>query len=452
MTGNKKCRVKGCKENHPKHFCRLCENTDSKHFSSKCPKGITLYHGTHVTNLAPITTQGLRSSSHGRLGPGIYFVAEKRFAEKIAEMRRKGQDCEEAVVFKCHVNLGRCIHVEKASDACQQGDNDSVVAMHPPWCGIQCDFREYCLKDTPKCIIVSIFVNGVEICKNEEKLWGEAVSIIQNLSKDSSKHAIRQTLQDLKEFSKAKDEMFSNIRMVRQRQLAIKFSWHAFFKTVILAFYTCNVIWSLSDLFSMKNDAMKKSLVSYAVFFTVLSMLRIAFIGFQFKVKKEFKLLALLEVIMTFLLEMPMLVSQVHAIKNIENGGDWSSHTWHITMHLEFHLKLIIFLMIDLVCSTIEIYKSGMGISLCNCALRLLGIILLSIVIYVPIHLAQFGWSYKPDLKDFNSSMKIQKGSNIDNLLEITKLIGVIGLWIWTLIGLGIGVCVYYTCCNKQRQ
>lgn len=36
----KKCKVTNCQENHEKHYCKLCKNDDSDHFSSNCPKSL----------------------------------------------------------------------------------------------------------------------------------------------------------------------------------------------------------------------------------------------------------------------------------------------------------------------------------------------------------------------------------------------------------------------------
>ena len=33
------CRVPNCKEKHNKHYCRVCKNPDSTHFSRHCQRG-----------------------------------------------------------------------------------------------------------------------------------------------------------------------------------------------------------------------------------------------------------------------------------------------------------------------------------------------------------------------------------------------------------------------------
>ena len=31
------CQIFECIEDHPKHYCKVCKNTDSDHFSYVCP-------------------------------------------------------------------------------------------------------------------------------------------------------------------------------------------------------------------------------------------------------------------------------------------------------------------------------------------------------------------------------------------------------------------------------
>lgn len=68
------CKVVGCHDKHNKHYCRICSNGDADHFSTVCPEGITLYHGTRVNFVSPICGEGLKPSAGGSLGPGVYFT------------------------------------------------------------------------------------------------------------------------------------------------------------------------------------------------------------------------------------------------------------------------------------------------------------------------------------------------------------------------------------------
>ena len=40
------CKVPNCKEIHSKHYCKVCKQDDASHFSSTCPRGTIIYHGT----------------------------------------------------------------------------------------------------------------------------------------------------------------------------------------------------------------------------------------------------------------------------------------------------------------------------------------------------------------------------------------------------------------------
>ena len=97
------CRVYECKEEHKYHYCLLCDDSNSDHMAWNCPYGVNLYHGTKAINLIPIVIEkeGLKPSTSGRLGPGIYF-ATRDIAWKIAKYRDKGKM---GAVIKCRVNL-----------------------------------------------------------------------------------------------------------------------------------------------------------------------------------------------------------------------------------------------------------------------------------------------------------------------------------------------------------
>ena len=47
------CRVLGCKEDHIRHYCRLCDQNDSEHFSRNCPDGTVLYRITNFVVVNP---------------------------------------------------------------------------------------------------------------------------------------------------------------------------------------------------------------------------------------------------------------------------------------------------------------------------------------------------------------------------------------------------------------
>lgn len=67
---------------------------------------------------------GLRLSSDGRLGKGLY-LASKSHAVSVAK-HREGKGI--AVVFEVLVNESKCLK-----------------SMHPPWAGIKTEFKEWCM-------------------------------------------------------------------------------------------------------------------------------------------------------------------------------------------------------------------------------------------------------------------------------------------------------------------
>ena len=79
-----KCRLVGCREDHTEHYCRLCQQKPSDHFSRDCLKGTVLYHGTNIDVIKPIALKGFKESGYGRLGPGVYLLNRKRRLVKSA--------------------------------------------------------------------------------------------------------------------------------------------------------------------------------------------------------------------------------------------------------------------------------------------------------------------------------------------------------------------------------
>lgn len=78
------CKAKHCPENHSKHYCKVCEDTDSDHCASNCPNSQTVYHGTHKKNVESIQKDGFRVSPTGRIGEGVYFALDFETAKLIA--------------------------------------------------------------------------------------------------------------------------------------------------------------------------------------------------------------------------------------------------------------------------------------------------------------------------------------------------------------------------------
>ena len=174
------CRVTKCKEEHSKHYCRLCKEKDTNHFSSECPNSVTLYHGSHIRVAQPIARDGLNGSPSGRLGPGVYFVKTYDEAKQISKNRRNSNH---TVVFKCKVYLGNHYDLGNKEDDSWQNDYDSACGIHPPWPGVLEDnFKEYCLKDPKYCVVKIIYIDDNPIKKGANLTWKDSLSYLESLS------------------------------------------------------------------------------------------------------------------------------------------------------------------------------------------------------------------------------------------------------------------------------
>ena len=80
LIGEGRAKSDWCTEKHSRHFCRLCDEK-----IQIISQATTLYHGTAADAVTNITEEGLRLSSIGHLGPGIYFVDTLDKAMKIAQ-------------------------------------------------------------------------------------------------------------------------------------------------------------------------------------------------------------------------------------------------------------------------------------------------------------------------------------------------------------------------------
>ena len=176
------CKVNRCSEKHKSHYCRLCGCKNAKHFSQDCPKGRRLYHGTRLSSIKGISSEGLQPSTKGRLGPGIYFAESFNDAKEISLHRGAG---EGGAVFECNVNLGRIKYLRKRRKrdlyTWRYEEYDSAEATHPPWPGVKTEeFTEYCLKDPKKCSVRKVAITnghvdglGSFVITKMDKQWKE---------------------------------------------------------------------------------------------------------------------------------------------------------------------------------------------------------------------------------------------------------------------------------------
>ena len=92
------CKAKYCPENHSKHYCQVCEDSDSDHCAGNCPEGRDIYHGTKQEYAKLILQNGFAPTENGRIGSGVYFTVNKEEAARIAKYKYGGSG---PVVIEC---------------------------------------------------------------------------------------------------------------------------------------------------------------------------------------------------------------------------------------------------------------------------------------------------------------------------------------------------------------
>ena len=113
---------------------------------------LTLFHGTDGANAASILEHGLRSSTHGRLGAGVYCTDDEEVAKKIARCRGL------MFIVKCTVNVGKVADFgDGPTDGTWRDKGfDSATAAHPPWAGVTHNFTEICIADSSRVKVVGV--------------------------------------------------------------------------------------------------------------------------------------------------------------------------------------------------------------------------------------------------------------------------------------------------------
>ena len=181
--GRRYCRVPGCEEDHIKHYCQVCDQNDAAHFPRHCPDGTVLYHGTNSEVINAIVEEGFMKSGHrSRLGAGVYFVASEEEAGSISLNRdHKGPPRKKKVFLMCLVNLENHIFLDSGAGSDWQNEYDSASSMHPPWAGIEADFKEFCVKNSKRCIVTSIIINEINVLENLDISLNEAEEVVRNM-------------------------------------------------------------------------------------------------------------------------------------------------------------------------------------------------------------------------------------------------------------------------------
>lgn len=113
---------------------------------------LTLFHGTDGANAASILEHGLRSSTNGRLGAGVYCTDDEEVAKKIARCRGL------MFIVKCTVNVGKVADFgDGPTDGTWRDKGfDSATAAHPPWAGVTHNFTEICIADSSRVKVVGV--------------------------------------------------------------------------------------------------------------------------------------------------------------------------------------------------------------------------------------------------------------------------------------------------------
>ena len=437
-TVSQSCKIIKCNAEHRRHYCRLCKDNDSDHFSSECPRGKTLYHGTHIGAIKPIAMGGLKESGNGRLGRGVYFVETLEQAKNISKYRDK--NC--TVVFKCQVNLRNNIDLGRGDGGDWQLHKDSASSIHPPWANINHDFKEYCVKSSNDCVVTSIFIDDTVIRKNENMTWGDAENIIKKLNPNSTFEDVKPLLGNLKKEKRKFIRQLGRRRNLSMSEISVEWflsRWYLIVKTLFTLFFIINSIWSAVHLNKQDNRNMA-AIVFFIIFLFLQSIANIVLlvvhgIASLDTPHKINLIITLTKFVIAFCLEMPMLVSQVFAIKeNIKQQNlTWSDFSWDVAVQFQFVFNLMLFGSIDLVYNGLNRYQFNNYTKL---AVWVPGVTLLSKLmaglVFTPIHLTQLGFNWRPKLSDFEG--KIGNSVNIRNLLSFSMYMGAIGLWSWPVV------------------
>lgn len=112
-----------------------------------------LYHGAPGQVAASVLTNGLKPSSGGRLGPGIYLTDNKQLAERAA--KRNGHQ----FVVSCYVELGTMAKVPGGQwdrfGSWRKAGCHSCTGTHPTWLGMP-PFTEYVVADPSRVQIFQV--------------------------------------------------------------------------------------------------------------------------------------------------------------------------------------------------------------------------------------------------------------------------------------------------------
>ena len=120
-------------------------------------KKMRMFHGTDGANAASIIQHGLRASTGGRLGPGVYLTPNQAVANAVA--RHRGLQ----FVVECEVTPGKVYNFDAGTGALLAGKTswhqngfDAAQSVHPPWAGVAEPFCEYCVHDVAAVRVIKV--------------------------------------------------------------------------------------------------------------------------------------------------------------------------------------------------------------------------------------------------------------------------------------------------------
>ena len=200
-------------------------------------------------------------------------------------------------------------------------------------------------------------------------------------------------------------------------------------KFFLIHFNIVNGIWSTKHLYQLKlNDSSRQDMMAFVVFFIlqavsnlILINLNFYFCEFPCQKKKSRRRMITAKILIAFFFEIPMLTFQAHAINNIDDLV-WSHLKWDISIHLQFMVNLILFVAMDIVSDNMK--KDW---------IYLLPTIPTIIFMYTPVYLVFHGWEYSPKISNFGGVLDTNDNCII-NLLHISMVIGMCGLYMWTFM------------------
>ena len=124
-------------------------------------------------------------------------------------------------------------------------------------------------------------------------------------------------------------------------------------KLYLVHFDTLNGIWSILHLYQLNLDESNKiAMVAFVIFFILQAVFNVVLIVSNFFFdfpchKKESRRMMIAKFVIALVLEMPMLTCQAHVMRNM-NDLDWSNLNWDVSMHLQFIIKIFVFVSVCL--------------------------------------------------------------------------------------------------------